>query len=101
MEQLAEHGHDEEEENKTAKGEDNPKEHATSKSPYKETIFIQYSDEEGGHESPKGESQMPEWLEKQLEKKTPTSKDPRARLEAILAWVQISMKKENKPKVRS
>lgn len=42
-------------------------------------------EEEGDHESLKGESQMHEWLEKQLEKKTPTLMDLKERLEAILA----------------
>lgn len=124
IEQPEEYGHDEEEEKKTAEGEDNPKEHTTSEFPQKETMFIQDFDEEegrtkqealgdkvmeiqhtheeeGGHESPRGESWMPEWLEKQLEKKTPTSKDPRERLEKILALAQISTKKEKNPKVRS
>lgn len=44
---------------------------------------------------------MPKWLERQLEKKTPTPKDPRERLEAILARVEITTKKDKKPKIRS
>lgn len=50
--------------------------------------------EEEGHKSPKGESQIPERLEKQLEKKTPTLRDEKARIEAILDQAQISTKKE-------
>lgn len=53
------------------------------------------------HESPKGKSVVPEWLEKQLERKTAILKDPRVRLEAILARSQITKKKEKKLKIRS
>lgn len=42
-------------------------------------------EEEHDLKSPKGESQMPKWLEKQLEKKPFTPRDPKARLGAILA----------------
>lgn len=54
---------------------------------------------EGGHDSPKGKFVVPEWLERQLERKTPILKDPRARLEAILARAQITTKKDKKPNV--
>lgn len=50
---------------------------------------IEIKREEGGgdRESPKEKTQMHECLEKQLERKNPAPKDPRARLEAILARV--------------
>lgn len=48
-------------------------------------IEVKRSKGKGDHESPKEESQIPKWMEKKLEKRTPTSKDPKTRLEAILA----------------
>lgn len=55
------------------------------RAPTDEQIEIQTKEGKGDRESPKGKYTMPEWLEKQLEKKTPAPKDPRARLEAILS----------------
>lgn len=94
--------------------------------PIKRLVFVQDSDEEkgdatqkggrtsedrkiealtkrgeGDHGSPKGKSIVPEWLEKQLERRTPILKDPREKLEAILARAQITTKKEKKLKIRS
>lgn len=88
VEHHEEHGPKQEEEKKTSEGEDNPREHTTTESPRKEIVFIQDSDEEeeekighetlvgrrieiqhiqeeeGDHESMKGESHIPKWLEK-------------------------------------
>lgn len=46
---------------------------------------VRIGEGEGDRESPKGKSTMPEWMEKELEKRNPTPKDPRVRLEDILA----------------
>lgn len=63
---------------------------------------IQHTQEgEGDHQSPKEESQMPKWLDKQLQKKAPILMDPKNILEAILARAQKWTKKEKKPRVKS
>lgn len=57
--------------------------------------------EEGDHESPRGETQMLDWLENKFQKKVPALIDSNTRIEAILERTQIKMTKEKKPRVCS
>lgn len=128
IEQPREHMHEvektEEKKGKEMEKEESPWQQLSTKPPIKCLVFVQDSDEEGdaakmkeraprdkeievlaekgegGRESPKEKFSMLEWLERQLERKTPVLKDPRVRLEAILARAQITTRKEKKPKIR-
>lgn len=64
------------------------------KAPIGRQIEIQTKKGDDDRESPNRKSAMPKWLERKLEKKTPT-------LKAILARAQITTRKEKKPKIRS